>query len=100
MQVMARAGIYEIYTLWGELRNRKPNSYYRKVTMRGTIAPACLLNPGLVTPTVSSPISSVTPAVKTASAALFSGTRFVDGEIAAVEVRAVKRIDGVLRLFG
>src|SRR5262249_39598129 len=54
----------------------------------------------LVASTVSSAISSITPAAKTASAALFSGTSFVDGEIAAVQVSAVKRIDRVLRLFG
>src|SRR5262245_34598279 len=59
---------------------------------------ACSLKLWLVASATSVP--SVTPAAKTASAALFSGASFVDGEIAAVEVRAVERIDRVLRLFG
>src|SRR5262249_14128328 len=44
-------------------------------------------------------VPSGTPAVKTTFAALFSGTSFVDGEIAAVEISAVECIDRVLRLF-
>ena len=35
---MAGAGIYEIYALCGELRNRSPNAYCRKLTLSMKIA--------------------------------------------------------------
>src|SRR5262249_15453493 len=62
-------------------------------------AHACPDVVGLMALTVTAAISTAASATEAAAGALFSGTSFVDGEVAAVEVRPVHGLNRLLRLF-